>query len=203
MSSTTVQQDTKRYKHFSSAIQLAIRRAAHKWTFENFCECFPLWTEESQHAAASLFNSISTFHENDLTKKIEDVFERYHARESLNLLEELIQEAVESKERGEPPQGTFREHVDPSDTLAAHTLPVVEEANKKLAAKLAELEAENDQLLRELEAEEAQVQQLEALHKARLDRLAKALDAWQERPMNELEHLNLDLMEMHESNNRM
>jgi len=75
---------SRRWMHFHSALQLAIQRAAHKWTcvlftlltrlsrlhwlrFEDFIECFSLWAEESPDGASSVFNTISNFQESQIT----------------------------------------------------------------------------------------------------------------------------------------
>jgi hypothetical protein len=39
----------------------------HENRFEDFCECFPIYAKEEGKAAASLFNLLSSHHENDLT----------------------------------------------------------------------------------------------------------------------------------------
>ena len=69
---------SKRWTQFYAALQLAIQRAAHKWTsvfalflyspysqpissYKDFSECFPLWCEEQPNGAEGVFNTVSTF----------------------------------------------------------------------------------------------------------------------------------------------
>ena len=72
---------SKRWTQFYAALQLAIQRAAHKWTsvfalfltlaiftnislilsFKDFSECFPLWCEEQPNGAEGIFNTVSSF----------------------------------------------------------------------------------------------------------------------------------------------
>jgi hypothetical protein len=76
---------SKRWTQFYAALQLAIQRAAHKWTFvfllpstlphflfhtplalysfsyKDFSECFPLWCEEQPSGAEGVFNTVSSF----------------------------------------------------------------------------------------------------------------------------------------------
>jgi len=80
---------SKRWTQFYAALQLAIQRAARKWTFvlfffystslarrliknvlshdimlsryKDFSECFPLWCEEQPSGAEGVFNTVSNF----------------------------------------------------------------------------------------------------------------------------------------------
>jgi hypothetical protein len=75
---------SKRWTQFYAALQLAIQRAAHKWTlvffslpshpdthshipnsfihsYKDFSECFPLWCEEQPSGAEGVFNTVSSF----------------------------------------------------------------------------------------------------------------------------------------------
>lgn len=68
--------------HFESALQLAVQRAAHKWTYvnarlnhlftqremlryEDFMECFPLYTSEDKDSSMAVFQQISSFIETE------------------------------------------------------------------------------------------------------------------------------------------
>lgn len=81
----TTTTDSKRWTHFHSALQLAINRAAHKWTwvgtvcvrratvssdrvyrYEDFQECFALWCKEEPHGAEGVFSTLSRHMEDQI-----------------------------------------------------------------------------------------------------------------------------------------
>lgn len=74
---------SKRWQHFYAALQLAIQRSAHKWTWvpptifrgsipsstrrwENFTECFPVFCKEEGDRAQGVFNTLSRHMESSL-----------------------------------------------------------------------------------------------------------------------------------------
>jgi hypothetical protein len=85
---------SKRWTQFYAALQLAIQRAAHKWTsvfalfltlakftkhffdlfsYKDFSECFPLWCEEQPNGAEGIFNTVSSFIETHIVVRFSPI----------------------------------------------------------------------------------------------------------------------------------
>ncbi|KAI6101333.1 hypothetical protein F5141DRAFT_1138565 [Pisolithus sp. B1] len=137
-------QDTKRWTHFHSALQLAINRAAHKWTYEDFQECFALWCKEEPHGAEGIFNTISRHMEDQVHASCERLFKDFNVRENINTLHAVVTEARARKQRGEVDRkDLWREDLDPRAAVRARTVPVLQAECERLKETLQQLEEEN------------------------------------------------------------
>ncbi|KAI6010785.1 hypothetical protein F5J12DRAFT_821710 [Pisolithus orientalis] len=143
-------QDTKRWTHFHSALQLAINRAAHKWTYEDFQECFALWCKEEPHGAEGIFNTISRHMEDQVHASCERLFKDYNVRENINTLHAVVTEARARKQRGEVDRkDLWKEDLDPRAAVRARTVPVLQAERERLKETLHKLEEENIALYEE------------------------------------------------------
>ncbi|TFK39969.1 hypothetical protein BDQ12DRAFT_704868 [Crucibulum laeve] len=181
------QAGSRRWTHFYSALQLAIQRSAHKWTFDDFAECFPLYVEEDKNGASATFNTISEYAEAQIFRDIGKLFKDYNVQENIDILHNVVKEAKEREAAGEATHDMWREDIEPRTAVAARTVPVLEAEVKRLRESLAEVEGENRQLQSRLEqnmteAEEADEQTLEFLEK--VDQVYKE---WQKLPMDDIE----------------
>ncbi|RDB15761.1 hypothetical protein Hypma_003692 [Hypsizygus marmoreus] len=181
------QSGSRRWTHFHSALQLAIQRSAHKWTFEDFAECFPLYVEEDKNGASATFNSISDYIEAQNLRDLDKVFKDYAVQENIDTLHRVINEAKERKARGEVLTDVWKEDLEPRVAVCARTVPILESEVKKLRETLAVMEEENLHLQAQLEenamaTDDANTQALELLNK--LDRV---YEEWQKLPTDEIE----------------
>ncbi|KIK90519.1 hypothetical protein PAXRUDRAFT_831642, partial [Paxillus rubicundulus Ve08.2h10] len=136
--------DIKRWTHFHSALQLAINRAAHKWTYEDFQECFALWCKEEPHGAEGIFNTISRHMEDQIHASCETLFKDFKVRESVNILHAVVTEARTRKQRGETDgKDIWREDLEPRAAVHARSVPIFESEVERLKATLKSLEEEN------------------------------------------------------------
>ncbi|KAF9244651.1 hypothetical protein BU15DRAFT_41902 [Melanogaster broomeanus] len=136
--------DTKRWTHFHSALQLAINRAAHKWTYEDFQECFALWCKEEPHGAEGIFNTISRHMEDQIHASCETLFRDFKVREHVNILHAVVTEARARKQRGETDgKDIWREDLEPRAAVRARTVPRLESEVERLKATLKNIEEEN------------------------------------------------------------
>ncbi|KAI0043811.1 hypothetical protein FA95DRAFT_1497997 [Auriscalpium vulgare] len=137
----------KRWPGFYDALQLAIQQAAHKWTFEEFVECFPLWCEEQPKGAETVYQTVSGFVEKRIVEESNKLFERYALQENLDGLQAVVDDARRRKRSGEPrPPNAWREDLGPQAATHARTIPTLEAERDKLRKQLAELEAHNTEL---------------------------------------------------------
>ncbi|KAI6141164.1 hypothetical protein BKA82DRAFT_4203183 [Pisolithus tinctorius] len=135
-------QDTKRWTHFHSALQLAIHRAAHK--YEDFQECFALWCKEEPHGAEGIFNIISWHMEDQVPASCERLFKDYSVRENINTLHAVVTEARAGKQRAEVDRkDLWKEDLDPRGAVRAHMVPVLQAERERLKETLHQLEEEN------------------------------------------------------------
>ncbi|KAI0046731.1 hypothetical protein FA95DRAFT_1344364 [Auriscalpium vulgare] len=137
----------KRWPGFYDALQLAIQQAAHKWTFEEFAECFPLWCEEQPKGAETVYQTVSGFVEKRIVEESNTLFENYALQENLDRLQAVVDDARRRKRSGEPrPLNAWREDLEPRAATCARTIPTLEAERDKLRKQLTELEAHNTEL---------------------------------------------------------
>jgi len=151
---------SKRWTQFYAALQLAIQRAAHKWTYKDFSECFPLWCEEQPNGAEGIFNTVSSFIETHIVTNTNKLFEQYDVQKNVDILHQVVTEARARRvQRGEtvsPPGGgtgadTWRADLQPRAAVRARTIPALERERDSLRARLAEMEKENMELYQEVQ----------------------------------------------------
>ncbi|KAI6152441.1 hypothetical protein BKA82DRAFT_4111324 [Pisolithus tinctorius] len=130
-------QDTKRWTHFLSVLQLAIHRAAHKWAYEDFQECFALWCKGEPHGAEGIFNTISRHMEDQVHASCEWLFKDYSIRENINTLHAVVTEARAGKQRAEVDRkDLWKEDLDPLGAVRARTVPVLQAERERLKETL-------------------------------------------------------------------
>ncbi|KIY45017.1 hypothetical protein FISHEDRAFT_50185 [Fistulina hepatica ATCC 64428] len=151
---------SRRWSHFHSALQLAVRRTAHKWTFEDFSECFPSYVAEDKNGAATIFNKVSDYIETQSLSDLDALFRSYNVQECIDTLHRIVGEAKERKEqqdalaaRGGPVQDkdVWRDDIEPHPATCAQTIPVLESEAARLRQVLAKMEDENRHLFADLE----------------------------------------------------
>ncbi|KAF9219799.1 hypothetical protein BS17DRAFT_788798 [Gyrodon lividus] len=136
--------DSKRWTHFHSALQLAINRAAHKWTHEDFQECFALWCKEEPHGAEAIFNTISRHMEDQIHASCETLFRDFKVRENVNIMHAVVTEARARKQRGETNRkDVWREDLETQARVRARIVPMLESEVERLKTTLKSLEEDN------------------------------------------------------------
>ncbi|KIJ65118.1 hypothetical protein HYDPIDRAFT_111015 [Hydnomerulius pinastri MD-312] len=136
--------DSRRWTHFHSALQLAINRAAHKWTHEDFQECFALWCKEEPHGAEGIFNTISRHMEDQIHASCETLFKDFNVKDNINILHAVVTEARARRQRGETnAKDLWRENLEPRTAVRARTVPALELELERLKATLKSLEDDN------------------------------------------------------------
>ncbi|KAJ7601137.1 hypothetical protein C8J56DRAFT_1157363 [Mycena floridula] len=189
------QTGSRRWTYFSSALQLAVQRSAHKWTFEDFAECFPLYVKEDSSSASTTFQSISDYIESQSFGDLDKLLKEYNAQENVDTLHRIVNEAKERKATmdGKAGSDVWREDLPPRSAVGARTIPVLEGEAERLRKTVAEMESRNLRLKVELEAsvnatDEAEKRTLELV--AKLD---SALEEWTKIPLDELEEWTVDM----------
>ncbi|KAH9996152.1 hypothetical protein BJV74DRAFT_769225 [Russula compacta] len=149
---------SKRWTQFYAALQLAIQRAAHRWTYKDFAECFPLWCEEQPNGAEGVFNTVSSFVETHIVTNTNKLFEQYDVQKNLDTLHRVVTEARarrDGREGGVSATGgdkdSWRADLPPRAAVRARTIPALEHQRDLLRAQLAEMEKENMELYREMQ----------------------------------------------------
>ncbi|CDO69325.1 hypothetical protein BN946_scf184746.g6 [Trametes cinnabarina] len=145
-SSASTQAGSKRWTYFHSALQLAIQRSAHKWTYEDFAECFSLWCDEQPENAATIFNLVSSRLESSITENCEELFKKYNVKENLDNLHAVVTAARARKQAGYDGKDVWREDLQPRAAVRARTVPLLEKERDRLRAQLSQLTKENSEL---------------------------------------------------------
>ncbi|KAH9964967.1 hypothetical protein BC827DRAFT_1126987 [Russula dissimulans] len=145
---------SKRWTQFYAALQLAIQRSAHKWTYKDFSECFPLWCEEQPNGAEGVFNTVSSFIETHIVNNTNKLFEQYDVQKNVDTLHQVVTEARARRQRdggSVPGKDGWRPDLQPRAAVRARTIPALERERDSLRARLAEMERENMKLYREMQ----------------------------------------------------
>ncbi|KAF8921914.1 hypothetical protein CPB85DRAFT_1265090 [Mucidula mucida] len=179
--------DTARWKYFHSALQLAIQRSAHRWTYQDFTECFPLYTSEDKDGSMAVFQQISEFIETNSSRELEGLFAKYDVRNNINLLHRVLREAEERINRGEDPKDAWRDGLDPRAAIAARTIPKLEEETRQLRATLAQCEEDNNRLIEQLGRTVQATDEGDEKTRRLLQMFSSMLEQWKEVPDQEIE----------------
>jgi len=138
---------SKRWTQFYAALQLAIQSAAHKWTYKDFSECFPLWCEEQPNGAEGVFKAVSSFIETHIIADTNKLFEQYDVQKQIDVLHGVVTEARARRQRGETPGADrWREDLQPREAVRGRTIPTLVRERDLLRARLAQMEKENMEL---------------------------------------------------------
>lgn len=184
-----------RWTHFHSALQLAIQRSAHKWTYEDFTECFALWCEEQPDASSSVFNTVAQHMESLITNECEELLKRLDVKPNLDRLHAVVVEAKKRKAQGYTGKDIWKEDLKPDAAVRAKLVPLLEEERDRLKAQLEELDQRNRKLQAEMQAN---VQARDAADKEcgkLLDVLQEIEKKWRDLPLEEIQSWALQTAE--------
>ncbi|RPD61048.1 hypothetical protein L226DRAFT_612776 [Lentinus tigrinus ALCF2SS1-7] len=191
----SAQPGSKRWTYFHSALQLAIQRSAHKWSYEDFAECFSLWCDEQPENAATIFNLVSSRLESSITENCEELFKKYNVKENLDNLHAVVTAARARKQTGYDGKDVWREDLQPRTAVRARTIPLLERERDRLKAELAQLTAENSELQSEMERNIRAKEEADREAARLLDVLDKALAKWDRMPLEKVEEWTLKTAE--------
>ncbi|KAJ2934871.1 hypothetical protein H1R20_g2235, partial [Candolleomyces eurysporus] len=189
------QSGSRRWTHFHSALQLAVQRSAHKWSFEDFTECFPLYVEEDKNSASATFNSISDYIEAQNLRDLDKLFRDYNVQENIDILHKIVADAKERKARGEVRKDAWREDLDPRVSACAKTIPVLEQDVARLRRQLKETEELNRELQEQLEEVNRQTNEVNGQTLEIVNQLERACEEWQQLPSDEIEGWTVQTLE--------
>jgi len=181
------QSGSRRWTHFRSALQLAIQRSAHKWTFEDFAECFPLYVEEDKNGSSATFNSISDYIEAQDFRDLDEMFKKYNVQENIDILHKIVTDAKDRKLMGDARKDIWQDHLDPKVAVCARTIPVLNSEAARLRDLIAKVEEENHLLELEVRGQETAITHANERVKELLDKVDTVCDMWQKLPHEEIE----------------
>jgi len=197
---------SKRWTYFHSALQLAIQRAAHKWTYEDFGECFSLWCDEQPDGASVVFNIISRHMEKLIVDKCEGLFEEYNLQHNIDILHAVVTEARARKqlqqqqgdETGkdvEVGKDVWREDLQPRAAVRARTIPLLENEAARLRATLEEMENRNINLQSQIQKNVKERKEIDDKTTELLDILDEVYEKWSKLPSDEIEMWTVQTVE--------
>ncbi|KAI8985585.1 hypothetical protein BD414DRAFT_441247 [Trametes punicea] len=194
-SSASTQAGSKRWTYFHSALQLAIQRSAHKWTYEDFAECFSLWCDEQPENAATIFNLVSSRLESSITENCEELFKKYKVKENLDNLHAVVTAARARKQTGYDGKDVWREDLQPRAAVRARTIPLLEKERDRLLAQLSQLTEENSALQSQMRRNVQAKEEAEAEAAKLLDTIDKAFAKWDALPLDDVQSWSLQTAE--------
>ncbi|KIM44521.1 hypothetical protein M413DRAFT_442489 [Hebeloma cylindrosporum] len=189
------QNGSRRWTHFHSALQLAIQRSSHKWTFEDFAECFPLYVESDKNGSSATFNSISEYIEAQNFRDLDKLFKNYNIQESIDILHKVVNDAKERKARGDAGNDTWKDNLEPKVAVCARTVPVLNSEAGRLRTLISQLEQDNRQLELELQEKADLTDTANERVMEILDKLDATLQTWQDLPHEDIETWTLQTAE--------
>ncbi|KAM5544318.1 hypothetical protein V8D89_001978 [Ganoderma adspersum] len=194
-SSASTQAGSKRWTYFHSALQLAIQRSAHKWTYEDFAECFSLWCDEQPENAATIFNLVSGRLESSITENCEELFKKYNVKENLDNLHAVVTAARARKQADYDSKDVWREDLQPRAAVRARTIPLLEHERDRLRAELTQLTEENSELESQMRQNVRGTEEADRDAVRLLDVPDKALGKWDKIPLDDLQSWTLQTAE--------
>ncbi|KAF9804042.1 hypothetical protein IEO21_09488 [Rhodonia placenta] len=195
-SAASAQPPSKRWAYFHSALQLAIQRSSHKWTYEDFTECFSLWCEEQPENAPRIFTTVSRHMEDQITENCEELLKQFNVRENLDNLHAVVTEARIRKQSGNyDGKDVWREDLHPSVAVRARTTPLLEKERDRLRAELEELENENLELQSQLQSNVKAREEADAEASKLLDILDEVHAKWNQLQTEEIQSWSLQMAE--------
>ncbi|KAH9926299.1 uncharacterized protein BXZ73DRAFT_102980 [Epithele typhae] len=193
--SASTQAGSTRWTHFHSALQLAIQRSAHKWTYEDFAECFSLWCDEQPENAATIFNLVSSRLESAITDNCEELLKKYNVKENIDNLHAVVTAARERKRREYDGKDVWREDLQPRAAVRARMIPMLETERDRVRAELAQLTEENTRLESEMQQNVQAAEDADRDAAKLLDLLDKALAKWDQIPFDDIQSWTLQAAE--------
>ncbi|KAH9928799.1 hypothetical protein B0H21DRAFT_700275 [Amylocystis lapponica] len=193
--SSSTQLPSKRWTYFQDALQLAIHRSAHKWTYEDFTECFALWCEEEPENASRVFTQVTQHMESSITENCERLLNELHVKENLDRLHAVVTEARARKKTGYDGQDVWREDLRPNSAVWARTVPLLERERDRLKAELASLDTENLELQTKLQSNVKTREEVDGETSALLDMLEEIRAKWSELPIDDIQSWTLGTAE--------
>ncbi|ETW79332.1 hypothetical protein HETIRDRAFT_324225 [Heterobasidion irregulare TC 32-1] len=194
-SNASASQPSVRWTHFYAALQLAIQRSAHKWTYEDFVECFPLWCEEEKNGASGVFNTVSRFVENETTKLCDELFANYDVQRNLDSMHAVVTEARARKQSGEARKDAWRPDLEPRAAVRAWTIPLLQQERDRLRAQLAQLEDENMRLQSKMQENVKARQVANDQITEMLTLLNEVYERWKDLPVDDMQSWTLQMAE--------
>ncbi|EJF59328.1 hypothetical protein BD309DRAFT_897138 [Dichomitus squalens] len=194
-SSASTQPGSKRWSYFHSALQLAIQRSAHKWTYEDFAECFSLWCDEQPENAATIFNLVSSRLESSITENCEELFKKYNVKDNLDNLHAVVTAARARKQAEYDGKDVWREDLQPRAAVRARTIPLLEQERDRLRAELAQLTDENSELQSQMQQNVRATEEADRDAARLLDVIDKVLAKWDQIPLDDIQSWTLQTAE--------
>ncbi|KAA1475502.1 hypothetical protein DENSPDRAFT_866962 [Dentipellis sp. KUC8613] len=182
----TVQTGSQRWTHFYSALQLAIQRAGHKWTYEDFSECFPLWCDEQPEGAEAVYGTVSRFVESHITTQCNELFATYDVKNNVDKLHEAVTEARARKRRGETGKDVWREDLDPRSAVRARVVPVLEAERDRLKDQLTKMRNQNAELRKTVQAHARERKEMDEKTAEILNFIDEVYAKWKDLPMSDM-----------------
>ncbi|KAH9942029.1 hypothetical protein B0H21DRAFT_869144 [Amylocystis lapponica] len=191
-SSASTQPPSKRWTYFQDAIQLAIYRSAHKWTYQDFTECFALWCEEEPENASRVFTQVTQHMESSITENCETLLNEFRVKENLDRLHAMVTEARVRKKTGYDGQDVWREDLRPNAAVWARTVPVLEKERDRLRAELATMDKENLELQNQIQNNVTSREEVDGETAALLGMLEEIHAEWSKVPINDIQSWTLE-----------
>ncbi|CCM06133.1 uncharacterized protein FIBRA_08383 [Fibroporia radiculosa] len=191
----TAQPASKRWSYFHSALQLAIQRSSHKWTYEDFTECFSAWCEEQPENASRIFTTVSRHMEDQITEHCEELLRQFNVRENLDNLHTVVTEARARRQKGYEGKDVWKEDLNPGAAVRARTVPLLEKERDRLRAELGQLENENIKLQSEMQSNVRGREEADAETSRLLDLLDEIYAKWNHIPIEEIQSWTLQTAE--------
>ncbi|KAJ7628451.1 hypothetical protein FB45DRAFT_1059215 [Roridomyces roridus] len=176
---------SRRWKYFHSALELAVAKSAHEWKFEDFEQCFPQLVKEDKDSATQIFSQIAGYIESTTKRDLDRLFEVYDLKKNIDILDEVVKDAKARKGDVEP--SVWTEQTRPRAAVYARTVPALEARAQRLKEQLAEMEAQNLDLISQLESKNEQLADLTGRSAKILEAANETGKSWRDSPMDSVQ----------------
>ncbi|KZV65097.1 hypothetical protein PENSPDRAFT_587401 [Peniophora sp. CONT] len=189
---------SKRWMYFDKALHLAIARATHKWTAQDFKECFPLWSEDQPRGIEGVHSTLAGYTERFITDNCARILSACDAQGNIDRLDAVVSAARafhKADPAAPPPPDAWRENLIPRTAVRARTIPALRAERDRMRAELAALEADNAKTIAEVEANQKRMADAQTKVKDTLDVLERVSDAWEGHDVEEWQRWAMESIE--------
>lgn len=153
-----------RYERLQQISQRSLTESVKYLTTERLESCYPSIAKapKGKQALQKARDQIANYWESSATKEFNAVFEERDVAEKMKQLDNLIDEAEQRKENKIDESPVYLDSLTPQRTVDSHLYPIKQQSVDKLEKELAELRAENEELLKQVNGDSESISNLAA-----------------------------------------
>ncbi|BFZ61231.1 hypothetical protein YB2330_002290 [Saitoella coloradoensis] len=174
-----------RAQRLRQVLDRCLTQTVKSCSYERMAQCFPTLAMEGPEQLRSAHGQVTTFLRSQVEREFEEILKERGTAKKLNDLDQFIEKAKERKTSGDP-ESVLPTSRSPDDILRAHVLPVKKQELAFLKAKLARIQASNDNLAAEVDKQRAGITETTQRMRKAFEELDQAVQTSLQIPVQEM-----------------